>query len=89
MPSSRDSYLKRKYGITEADYQAMLQTQGGKCAICGRPPKPGKNLCVDHEHSKARTIRGLLCFRCNKYLIGRYRKEHAWLFTKAAEYLSA
>lgn len=47
---SRDSYLLRKYGITEKDYEEMLTNQKGVCKICERPP--GKvRLHVDHDHS--------------------------------------
>ncbi len=63
----RDSYLQRKYGITQAQYDALLAKQGGGCAICGRQPAEKISLHVDHEHSTSR-IRGLLCFRCNNAL---------------------
>lgn len=49
---SRDSYLKRKYNITEKDYDQMLAEQRGVCKICGQPPKPGgPRLHVDHNHA--------------------------------------
>jgi hypothetical protein len=59
--------LKRAHGITEADYRAMLASQGGMCAICGGPPKAclGDVFCVDHDHVTGQ-IRGLLCGNCNK-----------------------
>jgi Autographiviridae endonuclease VII len=59
----RENHLKTKYGISLADYEAMLRRQGGVCGICKR--KPGKRrLCVDHDH-KTGQVRGLLCGRCN------------------------
>ena len=36
------------YGMTIADYDAMLARQGGVCAICRK--HRGKTLCVDHCH---------------------------------------
>ena len=54
----------RKYGLSRDAYLAMYDIQGGKCKICGDPPWPGKNLCVDHDHSTGR-VRGLLCHKCN------------------------
>lgn len=67
-PSARDKYLKRKYGISLAEYEHMVEQQGGKCKICGRhTTELAKPLCVDHEH-KSKKIRGLLCVRCNWYL---------------------
>jgi hypothetical protein len=62
--SLRAGHLKRKYGITLADYDAMLVAQGGGCAICGTPEPDGQSLHVDHCHDTD-AIRGLLCFSRN------------------------
>jgi recombination endonuclease VII len=62
------------YGITEADYEAILEAQGGVCAIC-QSPRPYR-LDVDHDHALERSgtaargcVRGLLCKRCNRRLL--------------------
>jgi len=81
----RDKYLRRTYGISLTVYSVMLATQDGRCAICARPPKPGKNLNVDHDHKTGR-VRGLLCFHCNHMLLGRGR-ENADRHEAAAAYL--
>jgi len=70
-------YTIEKYGITVAQYNALLESQSGGCAICGRPPT-GRRLDIDHEHQKNEKkvildliklkIRGLLCHRCNRAL---------------------
>ncbi len=62
---NRNSALKR-YGISEAVYQEMLDLQDGMCAICGSPNSENSSnrLHVDHDH-KTGTVRGLLCTRCN------------------------
>lgn len=65
--ADRRSHLKRKFGITPEQYEAMLAAQGGGCAICERPPREDISLHVDHDHETGR-IRGLLCFRCNNSL---------------------
>jgi len=81
----------KKYGLTEQQYLFMGRTQQWRCAVCKRHPK-NLRLCIDHQHSPKRTerwVRGLLCFRCNKFLVGRYKHKQAWLFTEAAKYLSA
>lgn len=83
----RDVYYKRTYGITLAQYNLLLKYQNNVCAICNRPPK-NIRLNVDHCH-RSKRVRGLLCFRCNKYLIGRFNKEHADIFRKAASYLES
>lgn len=64
----RTLLLLRNYGITAEQYDAMLARQGGGCVICGRPPKK-KRLAVEHDH-KTKRVRGLACWRCNKYCIG-------------------
>lgn len=33
-----DYHLRRTFGITIEHYDAMLEEQGGVCAICGQPP---------------------------------------------------
>lgn len=58
---------KRNYGMIQAEYDAMLEKQHGKCACCGRSnSKSGRYapLFVDHDH-KTGKIRGLLCHQCN------------------------
>jgi hypothetical protein len=83
-PKSRARTLA-KYGLTLDDFQRLLVYQGGVCYICGRPPREGKNLHVDHDHKTGLT-RGLLDWQCNRGLRA-YRDDPA-KFAKAAEYLS-
>jgi hypothetical protein len=62
----RELCLVKKYGMTLADYDRLLESQVGGCALCGR--KPGRTpLHVDHDHTTGR-IRGILCHQCNWYL---------------------
>jgi Recombination endonuclease VII len=58
----RRSYLKQAYGISSEEYAALLTAQGKVCAICKK--KDRKRLSVDHCHD-TRTVRGLLCTKCN------------------------
>lgn len=58
--------LEFNHGITQEQYDALLKSQGGVCAICKRQPGKTK-LCVDHDH-KTNRIRGLLCGKCNTAL---------------------
>lgn len=56
--------------VTEEEYAARLEEQGGVCAICGNPPKEGgRALHVDHDH-KTGDVRGLLCHYCNRFIVG-------------------
>lgn len=59
---SRRSYLRRCYGISMEQYEELLQSQNGQCAIC--EVEPVGALAVDHDH-KTGKIRGLLCKTCN------------------------
>jgi hypothetical protein len=85
----KNQRLQRKFGITEAEYNEMLESQGGVCAICGQPEtrtKFGKPtlLAVDHNH-KTGKVRQLICFRCN-VVIGRI-EENPILCDKIRAYL--
>jgi hypothetical protein len=66
---SKDSDLKRKYGITIDDWEKMFEAQNRCCAICGtsNPNHGSGSFVVDHCHSSLQ-IRGLLCGICNAML---------------------
>ena len=80
---ARDNMLRRNYGISLVEYNDLLESQGGVCAICGKPPKK-LALAVDHDH-KTKHIRGLLCHRCNRGL--PWLADSAEVLRKAADYL--
>jgi hypothetical protein len=63
----RNQGLMSKYGLTSEQYDEMSKAQGGRCAICNRPPTPTRRLAVDHCH-KTGKIRALLCHVCNNHL---------------------
>ena len=62
----RDQYLTKTYGITQSTVEKMLESQGGRCAICPKTEPGGKQgkWHVDHDH-KTGKVRGLLCAGCN------------------------
>lgn len=67
--ANRRSMFKRRYGITVADYDAILAEQGGVCGICSSAtasPRT-KHFAVDHCHGTGK-VRGLLCDKCNRGL---------------------
>jgi hypothetical protein len=74
-----------RFGISHADYQALLDKQEGRCAIC-RTTDPGcgwEYFPVDHNHETGE-VRGLLCNDCNT-AIGRMKDDpnrvhRAWLY---------
>jgi hypothetical protein len=68
---ARDRRITR-YGLTVTEFETLLASQGGRCAIC-RTEDPhmrtATRLQVDHDHTTGE-VRGLLCDRCNKALAG-------------------
>jgi len=92
---SRNTQLKYKFGITLEEYNCMVQSQGGVCAICegvNDTRRKGthngkdiaKSLAVDHNH-KTGKVRGLLCSSCNTSIGGF--KDDPVLLKKAIHYL--
>jgi Recombination endonuclease VII len=70
----RERNWRSKYGIGQAEYDAMLAAQGGKCAlfeVCGstEPGRGHRYWIVDHDHETGK-LRGLLCHKCNVYRVG-------------------
>jgi hypothetical protein len=62
--------IKKRYGITQLDYDKMFVEQNGKCAICGSSEikrTNSKHFCIDHCHTTNK-VRGLLCHDCNVIL---------------------
>jgi hypothetical protein len=80
-----DGKLKAAFGISFKHYQAMLESQDSKCAICGVPANElRKKLAVDHCHTTNK-VRALLCHNCNVGL-GNF-KHNTKILTKAIDYI--
>ena len=78
----RSYHLKRRYGLTAHDVDAMVSAQGGVCALClERKPEH-----VDHDHLTG-TVRGVLCSCCNQGL-GNFR-DRTLLLRAAVAYLES
>jgi hypothetical protein len=70
----------KKYGLSEDEWKSILDHQNGVCFVCEKEPSKGR-LCIDHEHAKGwkkmppekrkLCVRGLLCWVCNHYYLGR------------------
>ena len=66
--------LRRYFGLTIDEYNAMHTAQAGICAICGEKEtavsgkvRTVRRLAVDHNHVTGE-VRDLLCARCNTWL---------------------
>lgn len=69
----------RKYGLSEREYQTLIDVRGWRCWICDGAPK-----AIDHDHITGK-VRGLLCLSCNTGL-GQFRDSTA-LLGSAIRYL--
>ncbi|MFI1202125.1 endonuclease VII domain-containing protein [Streptomyces sp. NPDC020883] len=77
---NRESYFRRKYGLTPAELEALIAKQQGLCCICLAAPAEH----VDHCHQTGR-VRGVLCFGCNAAL-GQF-KDRPDVIRRAIAYL--
>ncbi len=88
----RNQILRKEFGISIDQYEALLEKGGGVCWICYLPETQQSNkkslycnaLSVDHDHQTG-MIRGLLCAKCN-FGIGQLSDDLENL-AKAIEYL--
>lgn len=58
----RRQRLRRNYGLTPDQADALLKSNGGRCWICDDQP----SRCIDHDHATGR-VRGALCNSCNTF----------------------
>ena len=77
--------LRRYYGITVEQYDAMFAAQHGRCAICETHQRDmNYALAVDHDHATGK-VRALLCHKCNLGI--GYMREDRTLLLRAIRYL--
>lgn len=83
-----------KFGLSLEAFNALLQRQGGRCAVCQSDDAGGRHGTwhVDHDHtccpkgkSCGACVRGLLCQNCN-LLLGQGR-DNPNVLRAAARYL--
>ena len=79
-----------RHGWTVEMFDAALEAQGGKCAICPRVLTfddicTSTRACADHRHTVPPQPRGVLCSPCNS-AIGLLQDNPA-LLREAAEYI--
>jgi hypothetical protein len=83
----RKKFIEKKYGISYAEYEKMVDAQRNVCYICecSEPQARNSHLAVDHNHQTG-SIRKLLCSRCNR-VIGMLN-EDLELIEKLKQYLT-
>lgn len=89
-PDRLTAYRRRSHlasrGLSSLEFDHMVETQGGCCALCGALSR----LCIDHDHSCCKKgcpkcVRALLCSSCNTGL-GLF-KDDPTLLIAASNYL--
>lgn len=81
--------MRYKYKRSLADYDRVLNEQGGGCAICGCAPEKTR-LAWDHDHTCCPgrvtcgdCVRELVCGRCNRVVgaleAGTYAAHSAYI----------
>ncbi|MVO87406.1 hypothetical protein GPA10_22230 [Streptomyces sp. p1417] len=81
--ASHESRVTTTYGLGKGEYQALMEYQGGVCAICRESRR--YRLDVDHDH-KTGLVRGLTCRLCNRGILPKSRDNPETL-RNAADYL--
>jgi hypothetical protein len=84
----RKNSIKKEYGITFEQYEAMVVAQGGTCLVCCEPFPEDKNgkrqTHIDHCH-ETNDVRGVLCYLCN-VMLGSGR-DNPTILENAARYV--
>jgi hypothetical protein len=79
VPSPDARTRLQRYGVNEAEWQALIARHDGLCWICRISPVD----CVDHNHETG-IVRGALCRVCNMVL---HYVEHPDWWDEAKSYL--
>ena len=89
----RKKFRLGRYGLTQKDFDRMLEAQGYACAMCFTPFEEDQPIHIDHDRaccpaekrSCGRCVRGLLDLSCNTSLGHIERKSdlaRAYLATR-------
>jgi hypothetical protein len=81
---SNRKYRIASYGLTQDQFNRLLDVQQRACGMCHEPFEDGQLIHVDHDHACCRLknrscgkcIRGLLCHTCN-IALGHIERRHA------------
>lgn len=97
-PDFLKKYSRRQHGISDEQWKALYDAQGGACAICQQSETMKlrgrvKDLCIDHDHnccsgqfSCGACVRGLLCHKCNTFIGGI--ESNSGRFSEAMKYIA-
>jgi hypothetical protein len=97
---SNRKYRIASYGLTQEQFDYLLDAQQQSCGMCHEPFVEGQLIHVDHDHvccqrknqSCGECIRGLLCHTCNialGHIERRYAMARAYLDSPPVRLLDA
>jgi recombination endonuclease VII len=97
---SNRKYRIASYGLTQEQFDRLLDTQQHACGMCHVLFEEGQLIHVDHDHtccqkknrSCGECVRGLLCHACNialGYIERRYAIARAYLDSPPIQLLAA
>jgi Recombination endonuclease VII len=94
----RLTHKLKRYGLTQEQFDRLLEIQGYACAMCSELFEDGQAIFIDHDHncceeeksSCGECVRGLLCLRCNTALgyIERYGERAEAYLASRKEWIS-
>jgi Recombination endonuclease VII len=84
------AYKLGRYGLTQDQFDRLLEAQEYSCAMCRKPFEEGQSIFIDHDHaccpdeksSCGECIRGLLDLSCNTalgHIERKYEMARAYL----------
>lgn len=83
-------YRRRRYGITDEEWQAIFDRQESRCLVCRNEEPRGGQWVIHHDHrccptqqTCGRCVVGILCRLCNAGM-GCLGDNPQWLFRAAA-----
>jgi hypothetical protein len=88
VPTHSASLRANNFGISQPEYDQMIRAQQNSCALCKRSFEGLSSLqiYVDHCHKNER-VRGILCARCNTFLMVVDAPDFDTWLQKAKEYI--
>lgn len=82
--AAKASHLLRTFGLSLDQFESLLKSQHGLCAICLTDDPGARGWAIDHDHTTG-VVRGILCGGCNRGL--GYLKDCPVVVAAAADYL--
>lgn len=89
VPSKQAIARVTAFGINQSDYDQMWSDQKGTCAVCNRSLlelRPNQ-IYIDHDH-RTKHVRGIICARCNTFLMVLDAPDSESWLEKARYYLT-